>query len=39
MNALRVGLYARVSTDEQVEEGHSIDAQLCMMRELCERRN
>jgi site-specific DNA recombinase len=35
---LRVSLYARVSTEEQAEEGHSIEAQLRVMRELCERK-
>ncbi len=35
---MRAGLYARVSTDEQFEEGHSIDAQLRILREVCERK-
>ncbi len=35
---MRAGLYARVSTDEQFEEGHSIDAQLRVERELCARK-
>lgn len=34
----RVGIYARVSTDEQAEEGHSIDAQIRVCRELCARK-
>ncbi len=37
-NALRVVLYARVSTDEQADEGHSIDAQLRVLREFCARK-
>ena len=36
---LRVTLYARVSTDMQAEEGHSIDAQLHEMREFAAARN
>lgn len=35
---LRAALYARVSTEEQALEGHSIDAQLRVMREFCQRR-
>ena len=31
----RVAIYARVSTDEQAEEGHSIDAQIRLCREFC----
>ncbi len=34
----RAVLYARVSTDEQSEEGHSIDAQVRLMREFCARK-
>jgi DNA invertase Pin-like site-specific DNA recombinase len=33
----RVVLYVRVSTDEQAEEGYSIDEQLRICREFCER--
>lgn len=32
---VRAAIYARVSTEEQAEEGHSIDAQLRICRELC----
>ena len=32
---MRAGLYARVSTTEQAEEGYSIDAQLDAMRRYC----
>ncbi len=35
---LRAGIYARVSTEEQAEEGHSIDAQIRVCRELCARK-
>lgn len=35
---LRAVLYARVSTEEQAEEGHSIDAQLRVLREFCARK-
>jgi site-specific DNA recombinase len=35
---LRAGIYARVSTDEQATEGHSIEAQLRIAREFVERR-
>lgn len=35
---MRAALLARVSTDMQAEEGHSIPAQLAEMREFCERR-
>lgn len=35
---VRVVLYARVSTEEQSEEGHSIDAQIRLCRELCARK-
>ena len=34
----RVVLYARVSTDEQADEGHSIDAQIRLLREFCARK-
>ena len=34
----RVALYARVSTDEQADEGHSIDAQIRLCREFCARK-
>ena len=33
---LRAALYARVSTDEQAEEGYSLDAQLDILRTYCE---
>ncbi len=35
---MRAAIYARVSTEEQFEEGHSIDAQLRLTREFCERK-
>ncbi len=35
---MRAAIYARVSTDEQAEEGHSIDAQLRLAREFCAHR-
>ena len=35
---LRAGLYARVSTEEQAAEGHSIEAQLRIAREFAERK-
>jgi len=38
MAAMRAGLYARVSTDEQAEEGHSIEAQLRVMRDFARRK-
>lgn len=34
----RAALYARVSTEEQAAEGHSIDAQLRALREFCTRK-
>ena len=33
---MRAGLYARVSTNEQAEEGYSIEAQLEAMRRYCQ---
>ena len=36
--ALRAVLYARVSTEEQADAGHSIDAQLRVLREFCARK-
>jgi site-specific DNA recombinase len=33
----RVAIYARVSTTEQAEEGYSIDEQVRVLREMCER--
>lgn len=35
---MNAALYARVSTDEQATEGHSIDAQLRLMRDYCARK-
>lgn len=35
---LRAAIYARVSTDEQAEEGYSLDEQLRLCREFCERK-
>jgi DNA invertase Pin-like site-specific DNA recombinase len=35
---MEVALYARVSKEEQAEEGASIDQQVADMRALCERR-
>ena len=34
---MRAALYVRVSTTEQAEEGHSIEAQLDIMRDYCQR--
>ncbi len=38
VNGLRVGIYARVSTEEQAQEGHSIEAQLRLCREFAARK-
>src|SRR5581483_7290300 len=35
---VRVALYSRVSTEEQSQEGFSIDAQLRVLREFCQRK-
>lgn len=35
---VRAVLYARVSTEEQADEGHSIDAQMRVLREFCSRK-
>ncbi len=35
---MRAAIYARVSTEEQADEGHSIDAQLRLTREFCTRK-
>lgn len=37
MTSKRVAIYARVSTTEQAEEGYSIDEQIRVLREYCER--
>lgn len=37
MEAKKVAIYARVSTTEQAEEGYSIDEQLRLLHEWCER--
>lgn len=34
---MRCGIYVRVSTDEQRDNGYSIDAQLRMIKEYCEK--
>jgi len=36
---MRCGIYIRVSTDEQKENGYSIDSQLRMIKDYCERNN
>ena len=36
---VRVGGYVRVSTDEQKENGYSIDAQLRMINDHCKKNN
>ena len=36
---MRCGIYVRVSTDDQKENGYSIDSQLRMIKEYCERNN
>lgn len=36
--AVRAVLYVRVSTEEQAEEGHSIEAQLRVLRDFCARK-
>ena len=33
----RAGIYVRVSTDDQRDNGHSIDSQLRMLKEHCEK--
>jgi len=35
----RAGIYVRVSTDDQRDNGHSIDSQLRMLKEHCEKQN
>ena len=35
----RAGIYVRVSTDDQRDNGHSIDSQLRMLKEYCEKEN
>jgi len=35
----RTGIYVRVSTDDQRDNGHSIDSQLRMLKEHCEKQN
>ena len=34
---MRYGIYVRVSTDDQKENGYSIDSQLRMIKEYCEK--
>lgn len=34
---MRCGVYVRVSTDDQRDNGYSIDSQLRMIKEYCER--
>ena len=36
---MRCGIYVRVSTDEQTDNGYSIDSQLRMLKEYCEKNN
>ena len=36
---MRCGIYVRVSTDDQMDNGYSIDSQLRMIKEHCERNN
>ena len=37
--SIRTGIYVRVSTDDQKENGFSIDSQLRMLKEYCEKNN
>ena len=39
MILLRCGIYVRVSTDDQRDNGYSIDSQLRMIKEYCEKNN
>ena len=34
---MRCGIYVRVSTDDQRDNGYSIDSQLRMIKEYCEK--
>lgn len=36
-NFMRCAIYVRVSTDEQRDNGYSIDSQLRMIKEYCEK--
>ena len=36
---MRCGIYVRVSTDDQRDNGYSIDSQLRMIKEYCEKNN
>ena len=36
---MRCGVYVRVSTDDQKDNGYSIDSQLRMIKEYCEKKN
>ena len=36
---VRCGLFVRVSTDDQKDNGYSIDSQLRMIKEYCEKKN
>ena len=38
-NFMRCGIYVRVSTDEQRDNGYSIDSQLRMIKDYCEKNN
>ncbi len=38
MPSLRAALYVRVSTEEQADEGYSMDAQMRVLREFCARK-
>ena len=35
---MRCGVYVRVSTDDQKDNGYSIDSQLRMIKEYCEKK-
>lgn len=37
--SIRTGIYVRVSTDDQKENGFSIDSQLRMLKEYCDKNN
>ena len=36
---MKCGVYVRVSTDDQRDNGYSIDSQLRMIKEYCEKNN
>ena len=37
--SIRAGIYVRVSTDDQRDNGYSIDSQMRMIKEYCEKNN